>query len=168
MRFRTGVNSSSSPNIKDILRLSPPPLFRFFRRPACDLLSTVPRPPLRSMKTFSSIRQKAFRWAAQRIQTQPDAPVSPCSVSDAGDVSLCAAAAIAAGGLEVARGSRARRAFERRLAQSRQRSLVFDTFARLGWPATDCGEKMRFNDAQSASRRRQAVTRYLQLAADAP
>lgn len=104
----------------------------------------------------------AASWAAERILRQAETPVSPCSVDETGKISLCAAAAVAAGGLELSKGRNARIAFERDLAASGMRELVYVVFGELGWGTETCSQKMRFNDIQPPDARRTRVLEYLQ------
>lgn len=95
--------------------------------------------------------------AADIYSSQPEAPKSPGSVDADGRVSLCAAAAVAAAGVEIHDGTFERRRFEHAVVDSDSTEVLVKTFERLGWSADVCARTVGFNDACPTVLRRQAV-----------
>lgn len=93
--------------------------------------------------------------------TQLESPVSPGRADEHGQVSLCAAAAIAAAGVEMCHGAADRRRFESAVVNSASKDVLFKTFEGLGWDAGVCARTVGFNDACPTDVRRESVLRFL-------
>ena len=101
--------------------------------------------------------RSAFTRAAEIIRSQGFTPKSPCSVDEQGSLHLCAAAALAAAGLELHKGVAARSQFEEKIGQLRQSKIVHDAFDELGWDRVVCDRVFQKNDLFSDASRTTAV-----------
>lgn len=94
--------------------------------------------------------------AVEIIRAQGYTPMSPCSVDEQGNLHLCAAAAVAAAGLQLYLGEEARLDFEQSLAESHEMAMVEKAFERLGWDKSICNQVLQrnnsFHDAERTSR----------------
>jgi hypothetical protein len=97
------------------------------------------------------------KLAAERFAVQQIAPKSPCAFTANGDLALCAAAMLAWAGLTVRHGAAEAQQFEKRLAASGSKSLLEDTFQRLGWSAEQCRRVLEFNDSAAAPERKPKI-----------
>lgn len=93
--------------------------------------------------------------------TQFESPVSPGSADESGHVSLCAAAAIAAAGIEARYGAVGRQQFESAVVSSAAKDVLFKTFEELGWDAGVCARTVGYNDACPTEVRRESVLGFL-------
>jgi hypothetical protein len=116
------------------------------------------------MKDSSETRLPAdvVERAIQIIETQGPTPVSPAERGQDGVTNLCAAAALAAAGLEVSGRPDRRHELEEELVASKSSEAIRGIFRELGWPMVLCNQTLVMNDSLSQSERREAVTRYLQ------
>ena len=92
---------------------------------------------------------------------QPESPKSPGTVDGEGRVSLCAAAVVAAAGVEMRNGAVSRQRFESAVVSSPSKEVLFETFEMLGWSAGVCAKTVLFNDACPEALRREAVLNLL-------
>lgn len=105
--------------------------------------------------------QRVMRRAHEIYVAQPHAPVSPGDVDDGGRVSFCAAAAIAAAGIEIFEGSAERQRFATSITESGSSDELFATFERFGWDAQLCAATVGFNDATPDHERRGRILDFL-------
>jgi hypothetical protein len=85
------------------------------------------------------------------LSSQPTVPLSPARL-DRGQLSLCAAAALALAGIENRFGSNAAEAFRRNAASISTRELEME-FEKLEWGTAICAELRYCNDAASPESR---------------
>jgi hypothetical protein len=102
-----------------------------------------------------------IKQAIERLRAQGPTPPSPCAVDSDGSVRLCAAAAVAAAGLNHWYGPDAAREFEQQLARSETSTALDEAFARLALPQTLCDAVRMYNDSVVGSQRREAIIEYL-------
>lgn len=105
--------------------------------------------------------QRVMRRAHEIYAAQPHAPVSPGDVDDRGRVSFCAAAAIAAAGIEIFEGSAEKQRFATSITESGSSDELFTTFERFGWDAQFCAATVGFNDATPSHERRRRILDFL-------
>lgn len=118
---------------------------------------------LTSIRYMATISKKAIDSAIKRLRQQGPTPFSPCSADNGGEVRLCAAAAVAAAGVELKLGQRARLSFEKALASSGDSEYVRQTYERLGWETSDCDRIFVYNNSLSDRERQDGVISFLQL-----
>lgn len=106
---------------------------------------------------MATIPTQVIQLAIRRIREQGPTPKSPCEITSAGVIRLCAAAAVAASGIEVADGTAARNRFENELAKCGDFDLVRKTYQRFDWDTNECELKLTFNDSQRDSKRQDNV-----------
>lgn len=92
---------------------------------------------------------------------QLESPVSPGKADGSGRVSLCAAAAIAAAGVEACYGAAGRRQFESAVVSSATKDVLFKMFEELGWDTDVCAKTVGYNDACPTEVRKESVLRLL-------
>lgn len=116
------------------------------------------------MKDSSETRLPAdvVERAIRIIQTQGPTPTSPAERGQDGVPTLCAAAALAAAGLEAAGQPDRRHQLEEELVASKSSEPIRGVFKELGWPLGLCNSTLIINDSLPPSERREGVTRYLQ------
>ena len=105
--------------------------------------------------------QQVMRRAYEIYATQPNAPRSPGDVNDSGVVSFCAAAAIAAAGIEIFGNAAERERFATAIAESGSSDELFTVFRRFGWDAQVCATTVGLNDALPSHERRKRVLDFL-------
>lgn len=101
--------------------------------------------------------QQVMRRAHEIYARQPNAPSSPGDVNDSGDVSFCAAAAIAAAGIEIFENSAERERFATAIAESGSSEEIFTVFRRFGWDTQFCAATVGRNNAFPSHERRGRV-----------
>ena len=104
---------------------------------------------------------RVMERAKSICENQPEMPQSPGTVDKQGNISLCAAAAIAAARLEIYNGSKERREFELKVAESRSTNVLIDTFEKIGWGREMCKTIILVNDEIPPSMRRERVISYI-------
>ena len=105
--------------------------------------------------------KQVMRRAYEIYAAQSIAPLSPGDMDEAGNVSFCAAAAIAVAGIEMIEGAEARRTFEKSIIESGSTDEVFAAFDRFEWDDQLCAITLERNDAASSCSRRSAVLNLL-------
>lgn len=101
--------------------------------------------------------QQVMRRAYEIYATQPNAPRSPGDVNDNGVVSFCAAAAIAAAGIEIFGNATERERFATAIAESGSSDELFTVFRRFGWDTQFCASTVGRNNAFLSHERRGRV-----------
>jgi len=109
---------------------------------------------------FDTIPTRILHAAGTLIRDQARTPVSPCAVAH-GELTLCAAAAVAAVGLEQKRGPSARRAFEEAVQEASGMDVVRRAFDELGYGASVADAMHRENDAAPDHLRSEIIARWL-------
>ena len=99
--------------------------------------------------------------AIRIIQMQGQTPESPGELKQNGKISLCAAAALASAGLELADNLERRRQFEEELIVTHSSEPIRQVFSEFGWSVELCNKTMATNDHFAPSLRSESVTRYL-------
>ena len=106
------------------------------------------------------------RRAAEIIGTQGPTPTSPGAVGSDGKLRLCAAAALAAAGLELRGGAVARAALETEIASDlADKDVLERAFLKLGWTREACKERLIFNDDCNPFERQERVLAMLEMLA---
>ena len=101
--------------------------------------------------------QQVMQHAYEIYARQPNAPSSPGDVNDSGGVSFCAAAAIAAAGIEIFGNSAERERFVTAIAESGSSGEIFTVFRRFGWDTQFCASTVGRNDTFLSHERRGRV-----------
>ena len=109
------------------------------------------------LRTTQSILVRAKSICANQLEM----PQSPGTINKQGQISLCAAAAVAAAGLEVQKGFEARREFESKVVKSHSIDVIIDVFDQLGWEREVCEAAIMLNDTTPSAIRRERVISYL-------
>ena len=112
--------------------------------------------------------QRVMRRAHEIYAAQPHAPVSPGDIDDRGRVSFCAAAAIAAAGIEIFEGPAERQRFATSITESRSSEELFAVFERFGWDAHFCAATVGVNDLTPNHERRRCILNFLSGTASLP
>lgn len=105
--------------------------------------------------------QQVIRRAYEIYARQPNTPRSPGDVNDSGIVSFCAAAAIAAAGIEIFGNSAEREHFAMAIAESGSSDEIFTVFRRFGWDTQFCAATVAINDALENPERRKDILDFL-------
>ena len=105
--------------------------------------------------------QQVMRRAYEIYATQPNAPRSPGDVNDNGVVSFCAAAAIAAAGIEIFGNPAESQRFATAIAESGSSDELFTVFRRFGWDTQFCASTVGRNNAFLSHERRGRVLDFL-------
>jgi len=99
--------------------------------------------------------------ALKRMASQLYVPRSPADFDEEGEITLCAAACLAFAGLSVTESPSEARAFERRIADSRDSGLIESAFEQIGWSKSSCNYWMQQNDVTPPDVRKREMLRML-------
>ena len=100
--------------------------------------------------------------AIEVIRTQGKTPASPGEKKIGGGVTLCAAAALAHAGLEIAGDTSRLNRFEAEIVTSKSSDSIRTVFQELGWSVELCDHAVAKNDSLQSSQRSAGVIQYLQ------
>ncbi len=112
--------------------------------------------------------RRVMQHAYEIYAMQPHTPLSPGDVDNRGIVSFCAAAAIAAAGIEIFESSAERQRFATSIVESGSSDELFAVFERFGWDAQFCAATIGGNDATPNRERRRRVLDFLSGTANLP
>lgn len=104
----------------------------------------------------------SIRTAQDLLDSQSFVPLSPADRDGSGSICLCAAALLASAGLRVNISREEALQFDTELADTRDKNLIYGTFAQLGWSADLCRTMVDRNDASTPEQRRETVHSLLQ------
>ncbi len=99
--------------------------------------------------------------AATIIKNQNPTPMSPTGTDTDGNITLCAAAAVAYADIEQTEGLDAARQYAEELAATGNRDLVRDRFARMLNEQITCDEIFQRNDAAPEGSRSEIISQLL-------
>ena len=109
------------------------------------------------MQIQNEIDPQSLRTARTLLASQSFVPMSPATLDEAGRPCLCAAALLASAGLRDKVSPFRAHKFESELATTKEKRLVYDAYAELGWSRALCNEMMDRNDAAAPEVRKQTV-----------
>jgi hypothetical protein len=109
---------------------------------------------------ITPIPRETIDYASQIIQLQGATPSSPGLMLADGTVVLCAAAALAAAGLEMSEQHERRQRFIEEILANRSSDGIRKVFTELGWPVQVCDRAVAKNDQLPPEERQAGVISY--------
>lgn len=107
------------------------------------------------------INSEIVDFARQLLKNQSFVPDSPAAIDDKGRLCLCAAGLLARAGLLLEHPDEECDALWSEAARTKDKAILFSSFARLGWSTELCQLKITENDSSDPSIRRDVVDRAL-------
>ncbi len=114
---------------------------------------------------LSKIPTEVINKAIRIIKDQGETPLSPGKKGKDGKVALCAAAAVASAGLELANYPERKRKFESAIVTTSSSDAIREVFGELGWPVDVCNRMVVMNDSFPEHERSRSVISYFETSA---
>jgi hypothetical protein len=119
------------------------------------------------MHFLDNIDAHSVKTAIALLKSQNFVPLSPADRDESGRICLCAAGLLASAGLRVNLSSQRALRFDTALAETRDKNLIYNAFAELGWGASLCRDMVERNDTSLPEHRTKVVGSLLETLSSA-